>query len=198
MVPPRILYPGLWIKAPVAGWYLTFDDGPTPEITEAVLKLLDQYQIKASFFLSGAQIKKHPAFVSLYAKHGHTIGFHGHEHENGFWKSNKWLQQNFTLPPGLESVRFFRAPYGRLWPWQYSNLRCMGQWVHWSFMAGDFYPLKHPGAQSASFKKRLAQTSENEIFVFHDSIKARHHLMWMLQEVIETGIKKGVTFRVLS
>jgi peptidoglycan/xylan/chitin deacetylase (PgdA/CDA1 family) len=194
MYPPRFLYPGLWMKGPEKGWYLTFDDGPTPDVTEKVLAILATHGIQGSFFVSGQAFRQHPHLILAIQKAGHTLGFHGHEHLDGFWKSQAWLNRNFTPPSGMEKVCFFRAPYGRLWPWQYEHLKSKGQWVHWSFMAGDFYPKGHPATFVENYQRRLAKAGPCEIFVFHDSEKAQSNVLWMLEETIQFGLKNGHVF----
>jgi peptidoglycan/xylan/chitin deacetylase (PgdA/CDA1 family) len=198
MLPPRLLYPGMWMKGTEEGWYLTFDDGPTPGVTDEVIALLERYQIKASFFLLGTQLAKHPEYLPILLSKGHAIGFHGHQHQDGFMKSTAWMQQNFIRPSVLPDVSLFRAPYGRMWPWQYRQLKKLGQWVHWTCMVGDFYPTGHRLTDPQLLTRRLSKLSSHELFVFHDSKKAKDQVIWMLKAVIETGLQRGVTFRILG
>ena len=65
--------------------YLTFDDGPTPEITERVLEILDKHQIKATFFCIGDNVRKHPEIVQKILSKQHSVGNHTYSHLKG-WK----------------------------------------------------------------------------------------------------------------
>lgn len=72
--------------------YLTFDDGPIPEITPWVLDLLDKYNIKATFFLVGDNVRKHPKEFQMIVERGHRLGNHTFNHIRGFeYRSKNYL-----------------------------------------------------------------------------------------------------------
>lgn len=185
-----LCYPGLWTYGPEKGWYLSFDDGPDPEVTPRLLNWLRENHIKANFFVLGKHAKAYPEILHAIREDGHLIGFHGHEHESALFKSSDWVQNNFM---GTE-YQFFRAPYGRLWPWQYQRLKKMGQWVHWSLMTHDYLPEKHPKANLRRLQKKLAQASPGTIFVLHDSAQARFHLFRHLPLIADAAREKNMPF----
>src|ERR1035437_5665516 len=84
----RSLYPSaLWrIPAPKKKLFLTFDDGPIPEVTPWVLSPLKEYKVKATFFCVGENIEKHPELFRQIISEGHAIGNHSFNHLNG-WKT---------------------------------------------------------------------------------------------------------------
>jgi peptidoglycan-N-acetylglucosamine deacetylase len=110
------LYPQLvWNKARnTKTIFLTFDDGPIPIVTPAVLKILKTYNAKATFFCIGDNIIKHPdVFLQLKAD-GHTIGNHTFNHLKGWATANDVYIANFEKCQNLTQTNFFRPPYGRI------------------------------------------------------------------------------------
>ena len=91
----RLLYPkALWrMDKNERAVYLTFDDGPIPEITPWVLDLLDKYGIKATFFMVGDNVRKHPKEFQMVVERGHRIGNHTFNHIRGF----EFLSQNYVI-----------------------------------------------------------------------------------------------------
>jgi peptidoglycan/xylan/chitin deacetylase (PgdA/CDA1 family) len=90
----RFLYPGAIWEFSSPDIYLTFDDGPDPETTPAILEILEKENIKATFFCIGKQVKKHPDIYQTIIEAGHTVGNHSMTHLNGFWTSNKTYLQD--------------------------------------------------------------------------------------------------------
>lgn len=81
----RWIYPrALWRMDPaVRAVYLTFDDGPIPEVTPWVLDVLDHYGVKATFFMVGDNVRKHPDTFRLVCERGHRLGNHTFNHIGG-------------------------------------------------------------------------------------------------------------------
>ena len=111
--------------------YLTFDDGPIPEVTPKVLDILARYHVKATFFMVGENIDKHPEVFKQVVSAGHSVGNHTYNHLKGFRytlseylanieKCQKAIGSNTSTPP------LFRPPYGKAWFWQRRALAKMG------------------------------------------------------------------------
>ncbi|WP_313804969.1 polysaccharide deacetylase family protein [Flavobacterium sp.] len=180
--------------------FLTFDDGPTPEITEWVLALLKENDIKATFFCIGDNIRKHPDLFSKLLSEGHSIGNHTFNHLHGWKTSTKTYLENtllceehiqkHTITP--KQSRLFRPPYGKIKPSQASKLRKMGyQIIMWDVISGDFDIKISP---EECLNNVLQNTTSGSIIVFHDSTKASTNLKYVLPKVIQELKNKGFQF----
>lgn len=121
----RKLYPGaIWRMDPnEKAVYLTFDDGPIPEVTPWVLELLDKHNIKATFFMVGDNIRKHPDVFQMVIDRGHRIGNHTFNHIRGFeYLSDNYLA-NTDKANELMKTDLFRPPHGHMRWGQYFVLK---------------------------------------------------------------------------
>ena len=183
--------------------YLTFDDGPTPEITEWVLSQLDQYDSKATFFCIGKNIEAHPELAKKLITKGHTIGNHTFNHLKG-WKTNNALYienidktdkliQQYQFPNGQ---KFFRPPYGKIKPVQTKILTKKGyKIIMWDVLSADF---DNNTSEENCFLNVVKNAEKGSIIVFHDSIKAKKNLQYALPKVLEYFSKKGYKFKALA
>lgn len=182
--------------------YLTFDDGPIPEITEWVLEELKKHHAKATFFCIGNNIEKHPTIFTKLINEGHSIGNHTFNHLNGWKTSTKEYLENLRLCEvsisNLQSANcnLFRPPYGKIKPSQSKKIRKSGyKIIMWDVLSGDY-------DSSISPQKCLENVLENvrsgSIIVFHDSIKAFPNLEYTLPRVLENLSKKGFVFDAIS
>lgn len=193
------------IKTSESVLYLTFDDGPTPEITEWVLQVLKDYEAKATFFCIGNNIEKHPDIFKSIIRHGHAVGNHTHHHLKGWkTKTNDYLEsiaktQESISHHGKDSTDniqpLFRPPYGRIKPKQAKQLLASGyQIIMWDVLSYDW-------DQTISQEKCLnhikVHTEKGSIIVFHDSIKASKNMMHVLPQILEHYKKLGYTFKPL-
>jgi peptidoglycan/xylan/chitin deacetylase (PgdA/CDA1 family) len=182
--------------------FLTFDDGPTPEVTEWVLDQLKQYNAKATFFCIGNNIEKHPAIFQKVLEEGHAIGNHTFNHLKG-WKTNtkeyvenvKLCQNQILnhksqiLNPKSLIPYLFRPPYGKIKPSQSRILRRMGyKIIMWDVISMDF-------DQTISKEKCLENVLKNvtsgSIIIFHDSVKAEQNLRYVLPKTLAFLKEKG-------
>lgn len=203
-------YSPSWVKKifPVRMWdypvdypdktiYLTFDDGPIPEVTPWVLQVLKQYNIKATFFCVGNNVQKHAHLLERIHQEGHTVGNHTYNHRNGFNTSApQYLQDVLTTQQLLDTLLpyqtpYFRPPYGRLTFSQAKHIAKTHKIVMWSVLSGDF-DLKLSGKKV--LQKTLQYTKPNSIIVFHDSLKAFPRLEYALPRYIEQCLKSGYSF----
>jgi peptidoglycan/xylan/chitin deacetylase (PgdA/CDA1 family) len=186
--------------------YLTFDDGPTPEITEWVLEVLKEHQIKATFFCIGKNIQKHPAIFNKVIDNGHAIGNHTFDHLNGWSTVTEDYIDNVRMCQTIsdtyqncklntENCKLFRPPYGKIKTTQSKKLRQLGyKIIMWDVLSADF-------DQSISSEKCLENVIKNiksgSVIVFHDSVKAFQNLEYALPRAIETLKQKGFEFDVI-
>ncbi|HFX18162.1 MAG TPA: polysaccharide deacetylase family protein, partial [Flavobacteriales bacterium] len=131
--PLRRLFPNLIFEQPnnQNTIYLTFDDGPTPEVTAWVLNLLQKERVKANFFLIGNNIQKYPDIVKDIVSQGHQIANHTFNHNDAWQYSTKdYMQDVFKTEDLIDqlgaSKKLFRPPYGRLTPSKIAQLKKAG------------------------------------------------------------------------
>ncbi|HLF53349.1 polysaccharide deacetylase family protein [Flavobacterium sp.] len=171
--------------------YLTFDDGPTPEITEWTLSQLQKYEAKATFFCIGNNIEKHPGIFAKIIQEGHSLGNHTFNHLNGWKTATKAYLKNANLCE--EQIRkhsiknshpkLFRPPYGRIKPSQTKALRKMGyKIIMWDVLSADFDTEVSP---EQCLENVLKNVESGSIIVFHDSVKAFQNLEFTLPKTLE-------------
>lgn len=175
--------------------YLTFDDGPNPEATDFVLDVLNENKVKATFFVLGKNVVKHPEIVERLKSEGHLIANHGMNHLNGWTTKNDEYAKDVFEGKELIDSDLFRPPYGRLSPCQYTKLRKSERIVFWDVVSGDF-DTTIPGAQVVD--NVLFNVRNGSIIVMHDSMKALPNLKTSLTEVIEQLSEKGYSFATLD
>jgi len=181
---------GITWEGPATGRqvYLTFDDGPTPEVTEWVLDRLDVVGAKATFFCLGSNVDKHPELYQEILQRGHATGNHSHTHKKGFRTSVKHYLADIDRAGGLIDSRLFRPPYGRILPWQVRRIRQRYTIVMWSVLSVDYDPCVS-GRQVV--KNVLDNVRPGSVIVFHDSVKASKNLYHALPEVLAFLHREG-------
>lgn len=197
--PPRIvraLYPGaIWRMNPnERAVYLTFDDGPIPDITPWVLDLLDTYNIKATFFMVGDNVRKHPEEFRMVVDRGHRIGNHTFNHIRGFeYLSDNYLANTDKANEQLQTD-LFRPPHGHMRWAQYYTLRKHYKIIMWDVVTRDYSKKKNEHQVLDIVKKYVRNGS---IITFHDSIKSEKNLKYALPRSIEWLKEQGYEFKVL-
>lgn len=191
----RFFYRGaVWrIKKKEKAIYLTFDDGPIPDITPRVLDILDKYKIKATFFCVGENVKKHPEIYGEILKRGHQVGNHTYNHLRGFEYSTKNYVSNVRKASEFIDSKLFRPPYGRITPKQLNLLLREYKVVLWDLITRDYNSKLSPEYILFNIKK---MTRNGSIIVFHDSIKAQKNLFAVLPQAIEYWQKERYEFRI--
>lgn len=192
----RALYPGaLWRMNPnEKAVYLTFDDGPIPGITPWVLDLLDKYDIKATFFLVGDNIRKHPEEFKMILERGHRVGNHTYNHIRGFeYKAVDYLANTEKANEMIQSD-LFRPPHGHMGMKQYYALREKYKIVMWDLVTRDY--SKHLNGPQV-FTKVKKYVRNGSIITFHDSFKAERNMKYALPRSIEWLKEQGYTFKTL-
>ncbi len=203
----RKIYPSAIWRVPTKKkeLFLTFDDGPIPEVTPWVLSQLKKYNAKATFFCIGENINKHPEIFQQLISEGHSIGNHTYNHLNGWrTKTKEYLENvnqckiipgNFHQPLSIIHYPFFRPPYGRMKQSQYSSLKSQYSVIMWDVLSGDF---DQTISEEKCLKNVLSKTRAGSIIVFHDSLKAKKNLMYTLPKFLEHFSEKGFEFEGLT
>lgn len=199
--PPQIiryLYPSaIWrMDKDERAVYLTFDDGPIPRVTPWVLDVLDRYGIKATFFMVGDNIRKHPNEFRMVVERGHRIGNHTFNHIRGLsYDINSYLENTEKACRMMMETNLFRPPHGYMSPKQYAELKKRYKIIMWDLVTRD-YNRKFNGEQILQKVKKYARNGS--IITFHDSIKSEENLKYALPKAIEWLKEQGYEFKVFE
>lgn len=174
--------------------YLSFDDGPHPTITPFVLKLLKQYNAKASFFCIGENVAQHPDLFKQYIDEGHAVGNHTYKHVNG-WKTNdEDYLYDIERTDRLMSTNLFRPPYGRITRSQIKKIRndnAGKKIIMWNILAGDWVTTLSPDKCYTRMREKI---SEGDIIVLHESNKSWERMSYCLPRLLKEFTAKGYVF----
>ena len=186
--------------------YLTFDDGPIPEVTPKVLAILDKYQVKATFFMVGENIDKHPEVFEQVVRAGHSIGNHTYNHLKGWRTSHEEYMANVAqwetavmrhMPNGhlAPVLNRFRPPYGKAWFGQRYALHKKGyRLIYWDILTRDYDASVTPEEMLANIQRN---TRPGSIINFHDSLKSNERMLTVLPQAIEWLQAQGYTLKAL-
>jgi len=198
--------------------YLTFDDGPTPEITDWTLKTLNAFNAKATFFCIGDNVKKYPDIFNNILKDGHAIGNHTFNHIKGWKTKHKDYIANIelcesTIKAQIPNSKFqnsqssianhqflttnlFRPPYGQITPKQGKNLIKRGyKIIMWDVLSFDW---DNNTTQDKCLNHVISKSKNGSIIVFHDSIKASKNMTYALPKILEYFSSKNYTFSTIK
>ncbi|MFV0539681.1 MAG: polysaccharide deacetylase family protein [Aestuariibaculum sp.] len=185
--------------------YLTFDDGPTPEITQWVLNTLKDYNAKATFFCIGKNVEAHPHIFKHILNEGHVVGNHSYNHLKG-WKT---LTENYVSDIEIAQNAFydqignsefkirklFRPPYGKISPKQSKQLIALGyKIIMWDVISFDWNKDLSP---EDCLKNVINNTTKGSIVVFHDSFKAAKNMQYALPKVLAFFSERNFSFKTL-
>lgn len=202
--------------------YLTFDDGPIPNVTDFVLNTLKSFDVKATFFCIGDNIQKHPEIFERLKNEGHAVGNHTFNHLKGWKTDDNTYLENFEKCQRLTQTNLFRPPYGRIKKSQIkklvtsyelsvasSQLTVTGsqlpintsrienrqlEIIMWDVLSGDFDIKLSP---EKCYQNVVKNTGNGSIIVFHDSLKAFDRLAYALPKTIQYLSEKGYRFGTL-
>ena len=188
--------------------YLTFDDGPIPNVTDFVLKTLKAFKAKATFFCIGDNIVKHPTVFERVKNEGHAIGNHTFNHLKGWKTDDDTYIKNVIQCQEITQTHLFRPPYGRIKKSQIKSLLLAIpkfqsqiqtadsklQIVMWDVLSGDFDINLAP---EKCYQNVIKNAGNGSIIVFHDSLKAFDRLEYALPKVLEYFSEKGFQFSSL-
>lgn len=190
----RALFPGATWRIPSDERcvYLTFDDGPIPQVTPWVLNTLDQYGVKATFFMVGDNVRKHPDVFRMVVERGHAVGNHTFHHIQGIRYSTRGYLADVELAARLIPGNLFRPPHGHMRFPQLLRLRETHRIVMWDVVTRDYSPRLSPQQVLANVKR---YTRNGSILVFHDSLKAERNMRWAMPRAIEWLLQEGYRFK---
>lgn len=197
---PRILRPlygdVLWQvkKDDFKNIYLTFDDGPVPEVTPQVLDILDEFGWKATFFCVGDNVRKYPDLYSDITARGHRVGNHSFNHLNGFKCSSTYYVENIRMASEFIDSKLFRPPYGRIRLSQLNLLKSEYKIIMWDLITHDYNPNMRPEKIFNIIRRNLRAGS---VVVFHDSVKAKRNVLEVLPKALEYWKKQGYSAGLL-
>lgn len=196
----RSLYPKyIWRKPTIKdepSIYLTFDDGPIPELTPWVLEQLAAYQAQATFFCIGDNVGKHPDLFKRLQADGHSVGNHTFNHLKGWQTDTETYIDNAKQCEAYFETTLFRPPYGRIKKAQAERLsRANYKIIMWDVLAGDWSTKI---SAEACLKACLQHSGDGTIIVFHDSLKAEEKLRFVLPKFLEHFHNLGYRFKALK
>lgn len=179
--------------------YLTFDDGPTPEITNWVLSELEKFEAKATFFCIGKNIEQYPEIYKKILDLGHAIGNHTYNHENG-WKTSEenYIKsiQNSVFSQQEKKLNLFRPPYGKITFSQARKLLNLGhRIIMWDVLSADFDTKI---SKEKCLENVVSNIKSGSIVVFHDSKKAYSNLEYVLPKILLFLKKNGYSCEAIT
>ncbi|MCC7301900.1 MAG: polysaccharide deacetylase family protein [Bacteroidia bacterium] len=175
--------------------YLTFDDGPTPGVTEGVLDELRKHNAKGTFFCLGKNVRKYPEIFQRIMDEGHAAGNHTENHLNGWQSSRENYLSDIQKCAETVCSDLFRPPYGRITKSQIKALKQNYKLIMWDVLSWDF----DSGIPASRVLRNVcAQCRPGSIVVFHDSRKAEQHVLQVLPKALRFFEKKGYRFGKLE
>ncbi|WP_245652256.1 polysaccharide deacetylase family protein [Rufibacter tibetensis] len=198
------LFPKVWWKRPVQDKtiFLTFDDGPIPEVTPFLLEQLALYRAKATFFCVGENLIRYPEIAKKVATEGHRLANHTHQHVKA-WKTppQDYLRQVEQCQAALEQigagnnqVKLFRPPHGQITRAHLKLLQPDYQVVMWSMLTYDFDVTLPP---QTCLEKAVTGIKPGAVVVMHDSLKADQNLRYVLPRLLRHFSEQGYSFKTL-
>lgn len=174
--------------------FLTFDDGPHPDITPFVLDLLQEYRWKATFFCVGENMQRYPELVERIEKEGHGIGNHTMNHLKGIYTETETYLANFQALERVKTTTLFRPPYGRMTPKQAREIAKTHQIIMWSWLSYD-YDL---GISTENILSAADRVKPGDILVLHDNPKIAERQRELLPELFKKMETLGLKSLAIS
>lgn len=172
--------------------FLTFDDGPTQDVTPWVLDQLKKYNAKATFFCLGKNAEMNPDLFERIKADGHTIGNHSYSHLKGWATPTGQYVQDVDFANGLLNSKLYRPPYGRIKASQIKILKQRYKIIMWNVLSMDYSKRVSP---RRVVNNVIDHAKPGDIIVFHDSKKAERSLRYALPRVLEEISKRGLKFK---
>jgi len=171
--------------------YLTFDDGPTEDLTDWILQTLKGYNARATFFCLGKNAERFKDQYQKILDHGHTVGNHSFSHLNGWSTKNQKYFQDIKKAHKLINSNLFRPPHGRIKFSQINHLKKNYRIVLWDVLSKDYSPNYHP---EKIIQRVIRHSRPGSVVVFHDSKQAEKNLKQVLPRILEYYHNKGYIF----
>ena len=176
--------------------FLTFDDGPHPTITPAVLRILSSYNAKATFFCIGDRVKRYPEIFQQILDQGHTIGNHTQHHINGWKTATADYVAEVNKADSYIHSKLFRPPYGRIKRTQAKLLIQEGyKIIMWTVLTADYDQTL---TKEACANRVLKNINNGNIYLFHDSEKGEERMLYALPRLLEAASDLGFEFKKIK
>jgi peptidoglycan/xylan/chitin deacetylase (PgdA/CDA1 family) len=191
----RMYYSLFWdLKNGQKEVFLTFDDGPNPEVTPAVLEILNHFDAKATFFCIGRNVERYPGVFEQLKQEGHNTGNHTYSHLKGWISPNDEYYKDIELADKLIHSGLLRPPYGKIKRSQLKYLRHLYRIIMWDVMSNDFDPAISP---EKCVENVVNHVHPGSIIVFHDSEKSRETTLVALPRILEILKEQGYLFHAI-
>lgn len=185
----RVKYPS---EKPVV--FLTFDDGPVPEVTPQVLDLLDELGVKATFFMVGDNVRRHPELLEEVRRRGHGVGNHTMHHLQGMRTRGVSYLRDVAEADALIGSRLFRPPHGIMRWGQARAIKNRYNIIMYDVVSRDYNRRLSP---ERIFDNVRRYSRDGSIIVFHDSLKARDNMLAAMPRAVRWLQEQGYEFRTL-
>jgi len=172
--------------------YLTFDDGPIPESTPFILDTLKQFGVKATFFMVGQNVERHPELYKRIIDEGHSVGNHTFNHYGGIRHTVAEYRENIEKAAKLINSQLFRPPHGWMRMTQYISISRDYKIIMWDLVTRDY--SKWMTSQNI-FNNVKRYTRNGSIITFHDSLKSIEKLHFALPESLKWLKQEGYEFK---
>ena len=184
------LFPNLVWKIASEGKkvFITFDDGPHPEVTTEVLAILKEFGAKATFFCVGENVKNFPDTFQKIIKDGHSVGNHTYNHLKGWKIKTPEYIKNIDKASQYIHTNLFRPPYGKIKFFQYAKLAKKYKIIMWTCLSGDFMANR---SKEKCLEKVIRCSKPGSVVVFHDSVKTREKALYVLPKYLEYLRNRG-------
>lgn len=191
----RRMFPDLiWQIEDEQGVYLTFDDGPTPGITEWILEILRRYDAKATFFVLGKNVERYPDLYEKILAEGHSVGNHTYSHQKGLRMSLEGYLEDIDFASYAVQSNLFRPPYARVTPSQMRAVAQRYKIVMWSIISRDY---NRNLSRERCVKEVIPHIKAGSIILFHDSEKSFANMSYALPKTLEHIEKLGLKCKAI-
>lgn len=192
----RWMFPGVvWRMDDPDGIYLTFDDGPTPGVTEWILHTLDRYDAKATFFVLGKNVELYPDLYQMIIDRGHKVGNHTYSHQKGWTMTPERYIEDVDLAADMVHTELFRPPYARITRTQLHEVSQRYRVVMWNVLSRDYNSHLSP---KACLRGTIKGLRGGDIISLHDSAKSFRNTSYVLPALLRVAREKGLECKILE
>lgn len=174
--------------------FLTFDDGPDPNITPWVLSILKKFNAKATFFCIGNKVEKHQEIYQQILNDGHSVGNHTYSHIKGWSTASKDYLEDVRKAEKFIETNLFRPPYGRIRPHQLKKIKEDYKIIMWDVLSRDY---DDKVSNKECLDNAIEYAESGSIVVFHDTPQAESNLKYVLPKVLKHFADKSFVFNVI-
>ncbi len=185
----------IWRVEDDEGVYLTFDDGPTPGVTEWILNMLDRYNAKATFFVLGKNVELYPDLYQMILERGHKVGNHTYSHQKGWTMSLDRYVEDVDLAADMVHSELFRPPYAQITRAQLREVAKRFRVVMWSVLSRDYNRSLSP---KRCLQGTIRDLRAGDIISLHDSAKSFRNTSYVLPQLLRHVRERGLECKILE